>query len=80
MKKGGGISEHGERKMGGEDLINNRKKFKRNMQRLGGRGGLSLESFANAKTRNDNYNPSLISMLLNLTFPVWLIYTLQFCM
>ncbi|KAL8548529.1 hypothetical protein ACS0TY_007726 [Phlomoides rotata] len=63
MKKGGGISERGEnkeRKMRGEDLIKNRKKFKKNMQRLGGRGGLSLESFANAKTRNDNYNPSLI--------------------
>ncbi|KAI3449545.1 hypothetical protein Pfo_006210 [Paulownia fortunei] len=63
MKKNGGISERNEnkgRKMGGQDLIMNKKKMKKNMQRLGGRGGLSLESFANAKTRNENYNPSVI--------------------
>lgn len=67
MKKGGGSSDGKEikgRKMGGQDFIKNRKKMKKNMQRLGGKGGLSLESFANAKTRNDNYNPSLISTSL----------------
>lgn len=68
MKNGGGVSERyedKERKIGG---VMNKKKMKRNMQRLGGRGGLSLESFANAKTRNDNYNPSLISQSLNFSF------------
>ncbi|GER26496.1 eukaryotic aspartyl protease family protein [Striga asiatica] len=63
MKKGGGTSvRDGDRgkKMGGQDFIKNRKKMKKNVQRLGGKGGLSLESFANAKTRNDQYNPSLI--------------------
>ncbi|PIN02567.1 hypothetical protein CDL12_24916 [Handroanthus impetiginosus] len=63
MTKGGEISELNEskgRKMGGQDYIKNKKKMKKNMQRLGGKGGLSLESFVNAKTRNDNYNPSLI--------------------
>ncbi|XP_055829748.1 rRNA-processing protein FYV7 [Solanum dulcamara] len=36
---------------------------KKNMQRLGGgrgRGGLSLEAFANAKTRSNTYNPAII--------------------
>ncbi|KAL6516026.1 hypothetical protein OROGR_019331 [Orobanche gracilis] len=63
MKKGGGISDlngNQGKQTGGEDLVKNKKKMKRNMQRLGGRGGLSLETFANAKTRNENYNPSLI--------------------
>ncbi|KAL0371399.1 UNVERIFIED_CONTAM: hypothetical protein Sangu_0458000 [Sesamum angustifolium] len=63
MKKGGGNSERNEdkgRKVGGQDVIKNKKKMKKNMQRLGGRGGLSLEAFANAKTRNDNYNPAII--------------------
>ncbi|KAL0435828.1 UNVERIFIED_CONTAM: hypothetical protein Sradi_0290700 [Sesamum radiatum] len=63
MKKGGGNSERNDdkgRKVGGQDVIKNKKKMKRNMQRLGGRGGLSLEAFANAKTRNDNYNPAII--------------------
>ncbi|KAK4418189.1 hypothetical protein Salat_2231600 [Sesamum alatum] len=63
MKKGGENSERNEdkgRKMGGQDVIKNKKKMKKNMQRLGGRGGLSLEAFANAKTRNDNYNPAII--------------------
>ncbi|KAL3849801.1 hypothetical protein ACJIZ3_011683 [Penstemon smallii] len=63
MKKGGGISEGNDnkrRKTDGQDFVKNKKKMKRNMQRLGGRGGLSLESFANAKTRNNNYNPAII--------------------
>ncbi|KAL7112639.1 hypothetical protein ACP275_04G014800 [Erythranthe tilingii] len=63
MKKGGGDSGRNGIKgnrMGGQDFISNKKKMKKNMQRLGGKGGLSLESFVNAKTRNDNYNPSLI--------------------
>lgn len=36
---------------------------KKNMQRLGGRGrgGLSLEAFANAKTKSNTYNPAVIS-------------------
>ncbi|XP_059300946.1 rRNA-processing protein FYV7 [Lycium ferocissimum] len=34
---------------------------KKNMQRLGGgRGGLSLEAFANAKTKSNTYNPAII--------------------
>lgn len=33
---------------------------KKNMQRLGG-GGLSLEAFANAKTKTNTYNPAIIS-------------------
>ncbi|XP_057782414.1 uncharacterized protein LOC131000500 [Salvia miltiorrhiza] len=60
MKKGGGVSERygdKETEIGG---VTNKKKMKKNMQRLGGRGGLSLASFANAKARNDNYNPSVI--------------------
>lgn len=36
-------------------------KVRKNLQRLGGRG-LSLEAFANAKSRSSNYNPALISM------------------
>ncbi|XP_009769469.1 uncharacterized protein LOC107806786 [Nicotiana tabacum] len=39
---------------------NSKKKMKKNMQRLGGRGGLSLEAFANAKTKSNNYNPAII--------------------
>ncbi|XP_047327652.1 stress response protein NST1 [Impatiens glandulifera] len=34
-------------------------KMKKNLKRMGG-GGLSLEAFVNAKSRNDQYNPSLI--------------------
>ncbi|GFQ02324.1 hypothetical protein PHJA_002376400 [Phtheirospermum japonicum] len=63
MKKGGEIADHNEtqgKKTGSQGVIKNKTKMKKNMQRLGGRGGLSLESFANAKTRNANYNPSLI--------------------
>ncbi|KAK6141315.1 hypothetical protein DH2020_024951 [Rehmannia glutinosa] len=61
MTKGGGISNENQgKKMGGQDFIKNKKKMKKNMQRLGGRGGLSLESFANIKARNENYNPSII--------------------
>ncbi|KAL1542672.1 hypothetical protein AAHA92_19729 [Salvia divinorum] len=60
MKKGGGLPhryDDKEPKIGG---VTNKKKMKKNMQRLGGRGGLSLASFANAKARNDSYNPSVI--------------------
>ncbi|KAH6766356.1 rRNA-processing protein [Perilla frutescens var. hirtella] len=60
MKKGGGVFDRYENKERKIDGVTKKKKMKRNMQRLGGRGGLSLETFANAKTRNDNYNPSLI--------------------
>lgn len=35
------------------------KKKKKNMMRMGG-GGLSLEAFANAKTKTNEYNPALI--------------------
>lgn len=38
--------------------MNNNMNMKK--KRLGG-GGLSLEAFANAKTKGDFYNPSLIS-------------------
>ncbi|KAK1437251.1 hypothetical protein QVD17_03040 [Tagetes erecta] len=37
----------------------NHSKMKKNRSRLGG-GGLSLQAFANAKSRNDGYNPALI--------------------
>lgn len=37
---------------------------KKNIQRLGGSTGLSLEAFANAKSRNNAYNPALLSMFL----------------
>lgn len=75
MTKGFGISERDEKrggKMGGSggdwDSIKTKKMMmKRNVQRLGGRSGLSLESFANAKTRNDSFNPALIST--SLSFP-----------
>ncbi|KAK9726207.1 hypothetical protein RND81_05G197900 [Saponaria officinalis] len=37
------------------------KSMKKNVQRLGGgRGGLSLEAFANAKSKNNAYNPALL--------------------
>uniref|UniRef100_A0A803MSS9 rRNA-processing protein FYV7 n=1 Tax=Chenopodium quinoa TaxID=63459 RepID=A0A803MSS9_CHEQI len=39
--------------------------MKKNMQRLGGTG-LSLEAFANAKSRQNSYNPALLSMFLFL--------------
>ncbi|EYU46729.1 hypothetical protein MIMGU_mgv1a023368mg [Erythranthe guttata] len=74
MKKGGGDSGRNGikgNKMGGQDFISNKKKMKKNMQRLGGKGGLSLESFVNAKTRNDNYNPSLIIVRLQSRVNGW---------
>ncbi|MFS8014414.1 hypothetical protein Hanom_Chr15g01344211 [Helianthus anomalus] len=37
----------------------NNKMMKKNRSRLGG-GGLSLQAFANAKSKNDGYNPALI--------------------
>lgn len=45
------------------EVSNNKKKKMKNMQRLGG-AGLSLEAFANAKSRNNAYNPALLSMFL----------------
>ncbi|QCD98184.1 stress response protein nst1 [Vigna unguiculata] len=44
-----------------EERSDNRKKhsMKRNISRLGG-SGLSLEAFANAKSKNKQYNPALI--------------------
>ncbi|KMS96960.1 hypothetical protein BVRB_7g180030 [Beta vulgaris subsp. vulgaris] len=41
------------------EVSNNKKKKMKNMQRLGG-AGLSLEAFANAKSRNNAYNPALL--------------------
>ena len=38
-----------------------KKKMNKNLMRLGG-GGLSLEAFANAKTKSNHYNPALISI------------------
>lgn len=38
---------------------NNNKNKKKNLQRLGGTG-LSLEAFANAKSRQNSYNPALL--------------------
>ena len=54
---GGGGSEEGTSKEFGK---NRWKQQKRNEQRLGGKG-LSLEAFANAKSRSSGYNPALIS-------------------
>ncbi|CAL5353906.1 unnamed protein product [Camellia sinensis] len=45
-------------KIDGSSSIN-QKKIKKNVMRLGG-GGLSLETFANAKTKSNQYNPALI--------------------
>lgn len=42
-----------------------KKNKRRNVSRLGG-SGLSLNAFANAKSNNSGYNPSLISMQLSL--------------
>ncbi|THU62688.1 hypothetical protein C4D60_Mb01t07740 [Musa balbisiana] len=53
---GGGGSEEGTSKEFGK---NRWKRQKRNEQRLGGKG-LSLEAFANAKSRPSGYNPALI--------------------
>lgn len=50
-----------------EERSDNRKKkhmMKRNISRLGG-SGLSLEAFANAKSKSKQYNPALISKLLS---------------
>ncbi|XP_019188592.1 PREDICTED: rRNA-processing protein FYV7 [Ipomoea nil] len=43
----------------GGSYLKKKKMMKKNLQRLGGKG-LSLEAFANAKTRSNDYNPSLI--------------------
>ncbi|KAI8522753.1 hypothetical protein RHMOL_Rhmol13G0021500 [Rhododendron molle] len=40
-----------------------RMKKKKNMMRMGG-GGLSLEAFAKAKTKSNDYNPALIRVLI----------------
>lgn len=58
-----------ENRTGGSHL-KKKKMMKKNLQRLGGKG-LSLEAFANAKTRSNDYNPSLIS---NSTFPCLLYF------
>ncbi|ESW35054.1 hypothetical protein PHAVU_001G202800 [Phaseolus vulgaris] len=45
-----------------EERSDNRKKkhtMKKNFSRMGG-GGLSLEAFANAKAKNNHYNPAII--------------------
>ncbi|KAL8143103.1 hypothetical protein V2J09_016135 [Rumex salicifolius] len=42
----------------------------KNLQRLGG-GGLSLEAFANAKTKSLNYNPSEIKQCLDRGFQAY---------
>ncbi|KAJ0449876.1 hypothetical protein HanHA300_Chr15g0550251 [Helianthus annuus] len=41
----------------------NNRMMKKNRSRLGG-GGLSLQAFANAKSKNDGYNPALISKFI----------------
>ncbi|KAF8401547.1 hypothetical protein HHK36_012489 [Tetracentron sinense] len=55
MKKWISKDSNGEKK----GKINASKSIKKNKKRLGG-GGLSLEVFANAKSKSENYNPSLI--------------------
>jgi hypothetical protein len=51
-------------KINGSDSIKMKSK---NKKRLGG-GGLSLEAFANAKSKGDFYNPALISKFLFIYF------------
>lgn len=43
-----------------QDVRDEKTKNYNKKKRLGGRG-LSLEAFANAKTKNNNYNPAIIS-------------------
>ncbi|XP_057534202.1 uncharacterized protein LOC130812666 [Amaranthus tricolor] len=45
---------------GGETKYAVQSNKKKNIQRLGGSTGLSLEAFANAKSRNNAYNPALL--------------------
>lgn len=53
------------------------KKKKKNMMRMGG-GGLSLEAFANAKTKTNEYNPALISIFIFLSLLSSHVYTYTF--
>lgn len=55
-----------ERSSGGDHHKNQLKK-KKNVSRLGG-SGLSLAAFAKAKSRNNNYNPAIISTQFSLLF------------
>lgn len=62
MKNSGRLSSNGgnNQKSNGLAPVNNNK-MKKNKTRMGsGGGGLSLQAFANAKTKNDGYNPALI--------------------
>lgn len=56
-----GFHERGERIAHGSGDSDKKKKWqvKKNIKRLGG-GGLSLEAFANAKSKNNAYNPALL--------------------
>ncbi|KAI3732439.1 hypothetical protein L1987_63644 [Smallanthus sonchifolius] len=63
MKNGGRISKQNPNNGGNNQkstgLAPINSKMKKNRNRLGG-GGLSLQAFANAKSKNDGYNPALI--------------------
>lgn len=66
---GGGDGEkRDQQRLKGEYTKNEKKR--RNMQRLGGKG-LSLQAFANAKSRTNDYNPALISMFV--VFSIYII-------
>lgn len=70
MKSRSGKNEESSENFNKSESINRTKKKmmmkkKKNMTRLGG-GGLSLEAFANAKSKDNHYNPAVISMLLFL--------------
>ena len=62
-------------KTNGSDSIKMKSK---NKKRLGG-GGLSLEAFANAKSKGDFYNPALISKFLFIYFDKASIFFFGFC-
>ncbi|KAF7804814.1 stress response protein NST1 [Senna tora] len=62
MKSRSGKNEERSEKFNKSESVNKSKKNmmrKKNMTRLGG-GGLSLEAFANAKSKDNHYNPALI--------------------
>lgn len=61
-----GPNENWKKMNGRTESINQKSKqtMKKNKMRIGGKG-LSLETFANAKTKSEHYNPALISIYLS---------------
>lgn len=58
------MKKKSDERVGDHDQKKNRMMKKRNISRLGG-SGLSLDVFANAKSKNNHYNPAIISMHLS---------------